>query len=53
VRDDGVGGARFDGGSGLLGIKDRAEALGGRLFLNSPPGSGTELTVEMPLSAPV
>ena len=50
VCDDGVGGARFEGGSGLLGIKDRAEALGGRLSLSSPPGGGTVLTVEMPLS---
>jgi signal transduction histidine kinase len=38
VRDDGSGGAGFTGGTGLVGLKDRVEALGGRIWLDSPPG---------------
>jgi signal transduction histidine kinase len=49
VRDDGRGGADFSDGSGLLGLKDRAEALGGHLELSSPPGGGTALEVSLPL----
>ncbi|MDT7661867.1 MAG: hypothetical protein QOD04_1423, partial [Pseudonocardiales bacterium] len=49
VRDDGRGGATVPGGGGLLGLKDRVEALGGRLVLDSPPGSGTILRLELPL----
>jgi len=49
VRDDGVGGAVPSGGSGLLGLKDRAEAIGGRISLVSPRGGGTTLTAELPL----
>jgi signal transduction histidine kinase/CHASE3 domain sensor protein len=49
VRDDGVGGAVPSGGSGLLGLKDRAEAIGGRISLVSPRGGGTMLTAELPL----
>jgi signal transduction histidine kinase len=49
VRDDGHGGADFGRGSGLLGLKDRVEALGGRLALHSPPGEGTTLQVQFPL----
>jgi signal transduction histidine kinase len=37
-------------GTGLLGLKDRAEALGGRILQSSPPGSGTTLRLELPLS---
>jgi signal transduction histidine kinase len=37
VRDDGVGGADFAGYSGLVGLKDRVEALGGRITLHSDP----------------
>jgi signal transduction histidine kinase len=48
VRDDGVGGADADG-SGLLGLKDRAEAIGGRFLLVSAPGDGTSLQAELPL----
>ncbi|WP_426504360.1 GAF domain-containing protein [Dactylosporangium sp. McL0621] len=48
VRDDGVGGATFAHGTGLPGLKDRVEALGGRLFLDSPPGAGTRLWAELP-----
>jgi len=51
VRDDGVGGARFVPGSGLVGLKDRVEALGGTLTLESPPGGGTALLVEVPMPA--
>jgi signal transduction histidine kinase len=49
VRDDGRGGAHFGPGSGLLGLKDRVEALGGRLSLDSPPGKGTTLAADIPL----
>jgi signal transduction histidine kinase len=41
VSDDGVGGAEPVHGSGLVGLADRVEALGGRLHLESPPGRGT------------
>jgi GAF domain-containing protein len=51
VRDDGRGGADF-GGSGLTGLRDRAEALGGRLALHSPPGTGTTLEITLPLDDP-
>jgi signal transduction histidine kinase len=51
VRDDGDGGADPAGGSGLTGLRDRAEALGGTISLQSPPGGGTALTVELPLNA--
>ena len=52
VRDDGRGGADFSHGSGLLGLKDRAEALGGHLQLHSPPGEGTTLEITLPLGDP-
>ncbi len=48
VRDDGVGGAAADGGSGLRGLADRVEALGGRLVVDSPVGCGTTLRAEIP-----
>jgi len=51
VRDDGAGGADFARGTGLVGLKDRMEALGGRIFLDSPRGAGTCLRVELPLRA--
>jgi signal transduction histidine kinase len=50
VRDNGRGGADFGDGSGLLGLKDRAEALGGRLQLHSTPGAGTSLDIALPLN---
>jgi signal transduction histidine kinase len=50
VSDDGVGGADARNGSGLRGLADRIEALGGNLRLDSPPGAGTTLTGEIPLS---
>jgi signal transduction histidine kinase len=49
VRDDGLGGAEPDRGSGLQGLKDRAEAIGGTLSLESARGAGTSLYVELPL----
>jgi signal transduction histidine kinase len=49
VRDDGVGGAALGSGSGLVGLTDRVEALGGTLSINSPPGVGTTLIAELPL----
>jgi signal transduction histidine kinase len=51
VSDDGVGGAQFASGSGLLGLKDRVEAIGGRVVLDSPTGAGTTLTAELPIDA--
>ena len=49
VRDDGVGGARSNGGSGLLGLRDRAAAVNGGLSVHSPPGEGTIITAWLPL----
>jgi signal transduction histidine kinase len=49
VSDDGVGGADPAAGSGLHGLRDRVDALDGRLELDSPPGGGTTLTIEIPL----
>jgi len=51
VRDDGTGGAEFRRGTGLTGLKDRVEALGGRIVLDSPPGAGTSLRAELPLTS--
>ena len=48
VADDGIGGADPDRGSGLRGLADRVEALGGRLSVESPPGAGTRLVAEIP-----
>ena len=50
VRDDGTGGADLTLGAGLAGLKDRVEALGGRFGLNSPPGAGTAVHVEFPVT---
>jgi signal transduction histidine kinase len=52
VSDDGVGGAHVGAGTGLVGVKDRVEAIGGRMLLDSPLGAGTNLRVELPLDAP-
>jgi PAS domain S-box-containing protein len=49
VRDDGIGGADTGSGSGLTGLVDRVEALGGRLSLTSAPRQGTTVTVALPL----
>ena len=52
VSDDGVGGADASCGSGLTGIRDRVEAVGGTLAVHSPPGSGTVLTARLPPGDP-
>jgi signal transduction histidine kinase len=49
VRDDGIGGANLGQGSGLIGLRDRVEALGGTLQLTSPTGRGTTLFIEIPV----
>ena len=48
ITDDGAGGADPARGSGLRGLADRVEALGGRLIVESPPGAGTRLEAELP-----
>jgi len=50
IRDDGVGGAKFGRGSGLIGLRDRVEALGGEITLQSEPAAGTSLLIELPLT---
>ena len=49
IRDDGVGGADANRGSGLTGLRDRIEALGGQIKIESPSGSGTLIEVEIPI----
>jgi signal transduction histidine kinase len=51
IRDDGVGGADPARGSGLVGLKDRVEATGGILRVESRPGQGTSLLAELPIDA--
>ncbi|GII85055.1 histidine kinase [Sphaerisporangium siamense] len=50
IRDDGVGGSDPGEGSGLIGLKDRVEALGGTLDLHSPAGAGTTLSARIPVT---
>jgi len=50
IRDDGRGGADLAHGTGLRGLKDRVEALGGRILLDSPPDAGTTLRLKFPLT---
>jgi PAS domain S-box-containing protein len=50
VADDGRGGANVAAGSGLRGLADRVEALGGDLRIDSPPGGGTRIRAELPLA---
>ncbi|CAN5240889.1 hypothetical protein BH11ACT6_BH11ACT6_32300 [soil metagenome] len=50
MTDDGIGGAQAARGSGLIGLKDRINALAGELTVHSPPGGGTTLTVAIPLA---
>jgi PAS domain S-box-containing protein len=52
IEDDGVGGAEASGGSGLVGLIDRVEALGGRFSIESPPREGTRIAIDLPLSPP-
>jgi signal transduction histidine kinase len=49
IHDDGVGGADPDRGSGLLGLRDRIEALGGAIEISSRRGSGTPLAINIPI----
>ncbi len=49
IHDDGVGGADLGRGSGLMGLSDRVEVLGGRLVIASPVGLGTALHVTIPI----
>jgi signal transduction histidine kinase len=49
IRDDGVGGADPAHGSGLIGLRDRVEAVSGTIEITSPAGSGTSLNVEIPI----
>jgi signal transduction histidine kinase len=53
ITDDGTGGADPAAGSGLRGLADRAEALGGHLTITSPPSHGTRLTADLPLPGPL
>ena len=50
IRDDGRGGADLESGSGLVGLRDRAEALGGSLTVESAPGAGTVVRASLPLA---
>jgi signal transduction histidine kinase len=52
IADDGVGGASFEAGTGLRGLVDRVEALGGELVVSSPHGAGTLIRAELPLREP-
>ena len=51
IDDDGIGGADPARGSGLVGLRDRVEAVGGTLAVQSPSGGGTHLAVELPLGS--
>lgn len=51
IRDDGIGGADSRKGSGLVGLNDRIEAIGGQLRITSNPGHGTALDVTVPLGS--
>lgn len=48
IQDDGVGGARIGGGTGMRSMADRVDALGGRLVVDSPAGGGTTIVTEIP-----
>jgi signal transduction histidine kinase len=52
IRDDGIGGADSAMGSGLTGLIDRVEAIGGKMAVSSQPGCGTSLLVEIPVEVP-
>ena len=51
IADDGCGGADAAAGTGLRGLADRIDALGGRLEVDSPPGAGTRVSARLPLTA--
>ena len=48
IEDDGDGGADPVNGSGLIGLVDRVDAVGGQMWVNSPPGVGTSLAAIIP-----
>jgi signal transduction histidine kinase len=50
IRDDGIGGADVANGSGLTGLIDRVEALGGKMTIQSPARRGTSLIVNIPIA---
>jgi signal transduction histidine kinase len=52
IQDDGIGGANPSGRSGLTGLRDRIEALGGEFGIESPPGRGTRIDVQIPTLLP-
>ena len=52
IRDDGVGGADPERGSGLIGLRDRVAALGGTIEIASGPGRGTSVRARIPIDAP-
>jgi signal transduction histidine kinase len=51
ISDDGIGGADARGGSGLIGMRDRVEALGGTFDVSSPDGGGTALVLALPVAS--
>jgi signal transduction histidine kinase len=51
IEDDGIGGAAAENGSGLRGLADRVEALGGRLRVESPTEGGTRIVGEIPCAS--
>jgi signal transduction histidine kinase len=53
IADDGIGGADATAGTGLRGLVDRVEALGGHLLVTSPAGGGTVVTADLPCGSPV
>jgi signal transduction histidine kinase len=53
VTDDGAGGAQPDNGTGLTGVADRVEALGGTVLVDSRPGLGTTIRVRLPIGPSV
>jgi signal transduction histidine kinase len=52
IADDGIGGADSTAGTGLRGLEDRVEALGGHLLVTSPAGAGTVVTADLPCDSP-
>jgi signal transduction histidine kinase len=52
IRDNGIGGADSGTGSGIIGLIDRVDVLGGKMTVNSPVGSGTVIEVTIPLALP-
>jgi signal transduction histidine kinase len=51
IQDNGIGGADRDRGSGLIGLADRVEALGGTITIASPAGHGTLVQVQLPVTS--